>query len=104
MVAGAVQVAKRAFVKVLLALAAAYDAVINVNRDSTDDILLQGYRKVVLKVHPHKGGSTQEMQQLQAAREEWDAACHKARGNQAKGRPKTGAESHGSGTDSSPRR
>ena len=46
-----VQQAKRALVKVLLALAAAYRVSVNVNRDSEDKALHAAYKKFALKVH-----------------------------------------------------
>ena len=48
--------AKRAFVSVILALAHAYKLVANINRDSDDASILKMYRRVLLKVHPDKGG------------------------------------------------
>lgn len=84
MAAGAAQLAKRAFVKVLLALAAAYDIAVTVNRDSSDDLLLKAYRRVVLWVHTDKGGTKEETQQLQRAREEWETARKDAQKNQSK--------------------
>ena len=50
--------AKRAFVKVLLALAAAYRVTVRVTRDSADSAILTAYKKVALKAHPDKGGRT----------------------------------------------
>ena len=47
----------RAFVSVLLALARAYSiAGVDVNRDASTRQLQKAYRKVLLKVHPDKGG------------------------------------------------
>ena len=59
--------ATRAFVSVLLALARAYDLALQVNRDSARDAILRAYRKVLLKVHPDKGGSHADTLRLQAA-------------------------------------
>ena len=50
----AMQLAQRAFVKVLLAIAAAYIVIMQVNRDSEDKKLLKAFRRVALKVHPDK--------------------------------------------------
>ena len=44
------------------------------NRDSSREPLLKGYKKVLLKVHPDKGGCKGDAQKLQTARENWDAA------------------------------
>ena len=57
MPASKLAVATRAFVGVLLALARAYDLALQVNRDSAHDAILRAYRKVLLEVHPDKGGS-----------------------------------------------
>ena len=65
---------KRAFVSVLLALAAGYGVALTVNRDSEDNDILKGYRRVILKAHPDKGGDTAKFQELQAAKEKWDNA------------------------------
>ena len=69
--------ARRAFVSVLLSVAAAYGVAVSVNRDSPDDQLLKTFRRVALKAHPDKGGSKKEFQKLQAAREAWDSARKK---------------------------
>ena len=62
-----VLVAKRAFVSVILALAHAYKLVANINRDSTDDMVLRAYKRVMLKAHPDKGGKNSDMQRLQVS-------------------------------------
>ena len=67
--------ATRAFVVVLLFLARRYALVLQVNRDSSPERLVKAYRKVLLKVHPDKGGSKEDTQKLQAAKEEWEKAC-----------------------------
>ena len=56
MVTTPLQLAKRAFVKVLLALAAQYSVSLQLTRDSPDAHLLPAFRRVVKKVHPDKGG------------------------------------------------
>ena len=48
--------AKRAFISVLLSLARAYHLIVDVNRDSSDPQVQKAYRRVLLKVHPDKGG------------------------------------------------
>ena len=54
-----VLVAKRALVKVLVALAAVYSVVLeSFSRDSPDKDVLKVFRRVLLRVHPDKGGST----------------------------------------------
>ena len=66
--------AKRAFVRVLLSVAASFRVPVSVNRDSPDDDLLACYRKVILKAHPDKGGSKEQFQRLQHAKEAWGSA------------------------------
>ncbi len=51
---GPVQANKRAFVKVLLRIAALYHFVCGVSRDSTDAELNSAFRKVAAKCHPDK--------------------------------------------------
>ena len=88
--------AKRALVKVLLAMASAYSVVIRVNRDSDDKDILSAYRRVALKAHPDKGGDTRAFQQLQSAKDEWDAARSGSGG--AVGRPPRAAAPGGAVT------
>ena len=56
----AAQKATRAFVKVLTALGRSYGVSVTVTRDSTDACLLRAYRRLLLKVHPDKGGTVQD--------------------------------------------
>ena len=74
MAASSVQLAKRALVTLLLALAATYNVVVNVTRDSVDGDVLKAFKKVSLKAHPDKGGSPQDMQRLVGARDAWETA------------------------------
>ena len=73
MVLSAVQIAKRAFVKILLAFAIQYQVSVNVSRDSADKDILAAYRRVVKKVHPDKGGKKEDQQKLQDAKRMGDA-------------------------------
>ena len=71
---GAGAVAKRPLspggvVTVLLALAAAYGVSVAVTRDSPDAALLRTYRRLLLRVHPDKGGTEEEQKKLQGAKE-----------------------------------
>ena len=66
--------ATRAFVAVLLALARGYQLALHVNRDSDREQLLKAYKRVLLKVHPDKGGSKADTQKLTMAKETWDKA------------------------------
>ena len=63
--------AKRAFVTVILALAAVYGLVAAITRESDDVAVHAAYRRVVKRAHPDKGGSAESAQKLQAAREAW---------------------------------
>ena len=74
MPASAAQLAKRAFISVLLTLAVAYDIVVNVNRDSADGLVAEAFRQVSRKAHPDKGGRVADQQRLNAAKEAWDKA------------------------------
>ena len=71
MVASAVQVAKRALVSLLLALAHQYGVCVKVTRESPDPLVEKAFRCIIKKVHPDKGGCVEHAQQLQRAREEW---------------------------------
>ena len=66
--------ATRALVSVLLVLARSYLVVWEVNRDSPTEQVLKAYRKVLLKVHPDKGGKKADTQKLQEVKEAWDKA------------------------------
>ena len=79
-----VQRAKRAFVSVLLTLATAYGLHVDVKRDSADETVQAAYRKVSRSVHPDKGGSGEDAQRLNAARDAWQDA---RRAGQPAGRP-----------------
>ena len=60
--------AKRALVTLLLELARMYGLTLNVNRDSNDDAIKTGFRKVMLRAHPDKaGGSEATTKRLNAA-------------------------------------
>ena len=65
------QLAKRAFLTILLALARQYGVDTGVGRDSEDSLLDAAFRKVIRRVHPDKGGKTQDAQSLQGARDKW---------------------------------
>ena len=77
------QLAKRAFVKVLLALAVTYGSSLHINRDSADDAVSAAYRRVTKRAHPDKGGPVADAQHLQTAQEEWDGAKHGSAGGYA---------------------
>ena len=48
--------AKHAFISLLLLLARACHLIVDVNRDPSDPQVQKAYRRVLLKVHPDKGG------------------------------------------------
>ena len=85
MAASRLELATRAFVVVLLALARRYELLLQVNRDSPAEQLVKSYRKLLLKVHPDKGGRKEDVQKLQAAKEEWEKARQTSSGKA--GRP-----------------
>ena len=66
--------ARRALVKLLLTLAAAYSVVVRLHRDSQDSEVIAAFRKVLRKAHPDKGGTDEHAKQLNAAKERWDQA------------------------------
>jgi hypothetical protein len=81
MVVSVAQRAKRAFVGLLLASARLYDIGLVVSRDSEDQAIEAGFRKVIRKAHPDKGGNTRKYQELQAARDAWrESGRHARRG------------------------
>ena len=91
MPASVAQQMMRAFVKVMVALAALYSVPLNITRDSPDAEVKAALRRLVRKVHPDKGGSTVHAQQLQSAKDEWEKALGGGHARQAHGRPGSGA-------------
>ena len=57
MPASPLQLAKRALVAVILALAAAHNIVVEVSHESPDDVVRKTFRKVCMNVHPDTGGN-----------------------------------------------
>ena len=73
--AGACSLLKRALVSLLLELARTYSLILKLNRDSDDDKVKAGFRKVILRAHPDKqGGSEAATKRLNAAWEKWNQA------------------------------
>ena len=72
MVASAVQLAKRALVSLVKAMAVQYHVIVMLNRDSPDAEVTRAFKKVALKAHPDKGGSTEDFRKLSEARESWE--------------------------------
>ena len=73
--------ATRAFVSTMLSVARCYALPLGINRDSSTEQLRAAFRKLLLKVHPDKGGSKDHTQKLQAARGTWDKARKDAADN-----------------------
>ena len=67
MAAGGPQQAKRAFVEVLLSIAALYSVRLQLTRDSLHDVCTKAFKKLSLKVRP-EGGSLARAQLLIIAR------------------------------------
>jgi len=67
--ARAVQVARRTLVSVLRSLGRAYRVSVTVTRDSPDAAVTAAYRRILLKIHPDKGGRVEDAQQLQGAKD-----------------------------------
>ena len=61
------QRAKRALVQLLHSLALLYRLSLALTSDAADAAVLRAFRKVALKAHPDKGGSTQHTTELLAA-------------------------------------
>ena len=58
---------RRALVKVLVSSASLYGVLLLARRESTDDQVLAGYKKLIRKVHPDKGGKTEDAKAMQVA-------------------------------------
>lgn len=98
MPASTVLQARRALVKLLLALAVAYGVALALTQRASDIDVVAGYRKLAKKVHPDKGGSVQDMQRLQNAKDQWDHA----RCDASAGRPRTSAGAGAAGPGPQP--
>ena len=68
-----VQLAKRALVTLLFTFARQYAMpALPFSRDSPDKVVLESFKKVAKKVHPDKGGATEDAQKLNEARQAWE--------------------------------
>ena len=76
----AVDLAKRAFVKVLLHVATVYGVALSVTRESPAVAIKAAFGKVVVEAHPDNGGSVKDHQALDRARQEWETAAADAPG------------------------
>jgi hypothetical protein len=104
MAASAGQLAKRAFVAVLLSLASQYGLTVKINRDSPDAPLEAAFRKVVKQAHPDKSGSTDDAQKLQAARDYWTKTRCASVGPKLKEHVQQGLLANGQGSKKQPYR
>ena len=65
------------------ALAVQYGVTVVLTRDSPDNLVTTAYRKVAARAHPDKGGSTEDVQRLNAARDAWQQAKKGGQGSGA---------------------
>ena len=96
--------ATRAFVSILLLLSRSHGIRLTVTRESPDPELTQAFRRVSRAVHPDRGGSADEAQRLNAARDKWNEARHNRRGagRPAEAPPGGGAGGEATGGEAAP--
>ena len=70
----AVDLAKRALVKLLKGMAVLYDLTVTITRNSPDPEVRTAYRKVSVKTHPDRGGDHDHQRQLNAAYSAWETS------------------------------
>jgi hypothetical protein len=75
----AIDRAKRALIALVKTLAAVYNVVINLNRDSPDSAVRTAYRKVSRRAHPDHGGRADDQKHLNAAHDLWQDALRNAK-------------------------
>jgi len=83
---------------VLRSLAESYGVEVDVSRDSPAASVTAAYKRVVLKVHPDKGGRLEDAQRLQVAKDAWDAAKKKRPGSSRNANPARAAPQSASRT------
>ena len=88
--ASAVDLAKRALVSLLRALAIVYGISVEVTRDSDDAAVRRAFKIVCRKAHPDKGGSADDQKKLNATHDAWNDAT---RARAPKGRPSKATKS-----------
>ena len=71
--------AKRAFFSLLLRLGRSHGVPLQISRQSPDPDLLKAYRRISKKVHPDRGGSLAESQNLNASKDAWEEARQKSK-------------------------
>ena len=74
MVASCFQLARRAFVQVLLTFVAQYQVPVTVNQDSPDSIVLTASSRLVRRARPDKGGRHEDIRIINAAGDKWNKA------------------------------
>ena len=85
----ALDVAKRALVKLLRATASKHHTETSVSRESCDKDVAKAFRTVSLRAHPDKGGEKEAYQKLSAAYDSWQSLLKNKRDV---GRPKESSE------------
>ena len=73
------ETAKRAFVSLLLRLGRSHAVPLQISRESPDPELLKAYRRISKKVHPDRGGSLAQSQNLNASKDAWEEARKKSK-------------------------
>ena len=89
----AIDLAKRALVGILRTLAASYGVALSLKRDATDPEVSGAYQKVSRRVHPDRGGNTEDQAALNNAHDAWEAAkrARKPRGKHEREQKPEGA-------------
>ena len=77
------QSTKRAFICLLTRLAIKYKLDLDLMRDPNDADVRKLHRKVSRKVHPDRGGSTEDQKKLNVAHDAWEKAVREAQGKNA---------------------
>ena len=81
----AVDRCKRALVSLLRTLAGLYGCRVTVTRDSPDNVVKRAYRTLSKKVHPDRGGNTEDQSKLNSKYEARLFACASCLGSPAVG-------------------
>ena len=71
--------AKQAFFSLLLRLGRSHAVPLQISRESPDPELLKAYRRISKKVHPDRGGSLAQSQNLNASKDAWEEARKKSK-------------------------
>ena len=76
---------KRALVAFLLSLAATYGFTVSLDRDSADGAVVRAVRRVLLRIHPDKGGNVADTQKLNDLKDKWEQARRGTGGGKPRG-------------------